>query len=111
MTEFWIEKSCGFSIDNAEITDALNAVDEITKMYEKDTSFWIGHIEEEYVLRFHKDLSLRYIYGANQDQELMILFEDWSSAEHFVRMYFSKDFLGIKEAMKRILSNKTTKLT
>lgn len=111
MTEFWIEKGWGVSIDNAEIADAVNAVEEIKKRYDENGVFWIGHIQEEYVLKIYKDLSLLYIYGENQDKELLILLEDWSLAEHFIGMYFSKDFLGIKEEIKRITLNKTTKLT
>lgn len=110
MNEFWIEKSWGVSIDSAEITDALKAVDEIVQMYEKNGAFWIGHIEEDYVLKIQKDMSILYIYGKNQDKELIVALEEWSQTEQFIKMYFSKDFLGIKEQIKMFALNRNTKL-
>ncbi|WP_294961898.1 hypothetical protein [uncultured Flavobacterium sp.] len=111
MTEFWIEKGWGVSIDNAEIADAVNAVEEIRKRYDENSVFWIGHIQEEYVLKIHKDMSMLYIYGENQDKELVVVLEEWSQAEHFIKMYFSKDFLGIKEQIKLFALNKKINLT
>ena len=111
MTEFWIEKGWGVSIDNAEIADAVNTVEEIKKRYDEDGVFWIGHIQEEYILKIHKDMSILYIYGKNQDKELLYVLKELSQAEHFIKMYFSKYFLGIKEQIILFALNKKINLT
>lgn len=92
VTEFWIEKGWGVSIDNATIMDANVAIAETLEMHDEHGSFWIGHIDEEYVLEIHKNLDLFFIYGENQDKQLKVELRNWEQARYFIQMYFAKEF-------------------
>lgn len=99
-TEFWVEKGWGDSVENATIADINVAIEETIKMDEEHGAFWVGHIEEEYVLEVHKNLDLLFIYGANQDKQLKAELNNWEEVKYFIRMYFSKDFLVLKEEIE-----------
>lgn len=96
ITEFWIEKGWGGSIDNATITDVNIAIEEINIIVQEYGSFWIGHIDEEYVLEIHKNLDVFFIYGKNQNKRLKSEFNNWEEIRYCIEMYFAKDFLLLK---------------
>jgi hypothetical protein len=93
ITEFWIEQGWGVSIDNATMEDISITIEEIKIMDLEHGSFWIGHVEEEYVLEIHKNLEVFFIYGENQDKSLKAEFANWDEALYYIKMYFAKDFL------------------
>lgn len=93
ITEFWIEKGWGVSIDNATIADSSITIEEIKIMDQEHGSFWIGHIEEEYVLEIHKNLDVFFIYGENQNKNLKATLNNWEEARYYIELYFAKDFL------------------
>ena len=99
-TEFWIQKGWGESVDNATIEDTNVAIEEIIKIGKEYGTFWVGHNDKEYVLEIHKDLDLFLIYGENQDEKIQTKFVNWDECRHFLEMYFSKDFLGLKDEIK-----------
>lgn len=96
ITEFWIEKATGDSIDNVTIRDAKIAIEEIKTADTEHGAFWIGHIDEQYVLEIHKNLDVFLIYGENQDKRLKSEFNNWEQVENCLEMYFTKDFLLLK---------------
>lgn len=57
-TESWIEKGWGKSIDNTTIEDVKFAIEEIIRIDEEYGVFWVGHTDQEYVLKIHKNLDL-----------------------------------------------------
>lgn len=99
-TEFWIEKGCGESVDNATIEDTNVAIEEIIKIGKEYSTFWVGHTDKEYVLEIHNDLNLFFIYGENQNKKIQSKFVNWDECRYLLEMYFSKDFLGLKEQIK-----------
>ena len=99
-TEFWIEKGWGESVDNAIIEDANVAIEEIIKIAKEQGSFWVGHNDKEYVLEIHNDLNLFFIYGENQNKKIQSKFVNWDECRYLLGMYFSKDFLGLKDEIK-----------
>ena len=107
VTEFWIEKGCGVSIDNATITDINVAIEElITIDDDEHNSFWIGHTDQEYVLKIHKNLDLVFIYGENQDKQSKTKLPNWDQARYFIQIYFSKDFLLLKNEIESLSFSK-----
>ncbi|MFW0739860.1 hypothetical protein [Flavobacterium sp. T12S277] len=99
-TEFWIEKSWNDSIDNATIQDINIAIEQTIKKDGEHSAFWIGHTEEEYVLKIHKNLDLFFIYGENQNKQLTIKTDNWEETRYFIQKYFTKDFLGLKNEIE-----------
>ena len=97
MTDFWIEKTWGESIDSALIFDAYRGIEEIMSLDDEDSSLWIGHVDEEYVLKIHKDLQLSFIYGKKQDKQLKITAKDRDKVQLLIKKYFDKDFNSIKK--------------
>lgn len=102
-TEFWIEKATGESIDNATISDFNLALEEIKTADTEHGSFWIGHIEEQYVLEIHKNLCVFFIYGENQYKRLKSEFNNWQDIKDCLELYFAKDFLLLKNKMELVL--------
>lgn len=101
-TEFWIEKPLGSSIDNASLSDAYNAIAEIIDFKYEYASFWIGHVDEEFVLEIHKNLELYFIFGDNQDQKIKIAAENWNVIKLYIKIFFDKDFSAIKNEAERL---------
>ncbi|TPG34839.1 hypothetical protein [Flavobacterium pectinovorum] len=106
VTEFWIEKAWGESINNALITDAYNALIELINVDDEHGFIWIGHVDEEYVLEIQKDLQLFLIFGENQDKRLKMSILDWDKVVLLIRSYFDKDFGVLKnEFTMNLLDN------
>lgn len=99
-TEFWIEKGWGESVDNATIEDTNVAIEEIIKIGKEHSTFRVGHTDKEYVLEIHNDLNLFFIYGENQNKKIQSKFVNWDECRYLLEIYFSKDFLGLKEQIK-----------
>ncbi|UPZ17853.1 hypothetical protein [Flavobacterium humidisoli] len=97
MSEFWIEKACGESIDNALIAHAYAAIDQIKDINSLHGTFWIGHVEEDYVLVIHRSMRLFFIYGENRDKQLMMYVKDWAAVKLLIKNYFAKDFSILKK--------------
>lgn len=107
ITEFWIEKGWGESVDNATIEDSNVAIEEIIKIDKEHGAFWVGHTDIEYVLEIHKDLNLFFIYGENQDKKIQLKFVNWDECRHLLEMYFSMHFSAIKnEIQLKAFSNR-----
>ncbi|WP_343617229.1 hypothetical protein [Flavobacterium sp.] len=63
-SQFWIEKRCG-SIENVTIEDVDAANQEAIFSDDVKSSFWIGHNDQEFVLRISSSLDFAFIYGKN----------------------------------------------
>lgn len=57
-TNIWIEKGWGDSVENATFDDIKSAIEETIRMDEEHGAFWVGHMENEFVLEVHKNLDL-----------------------------------------------------
>ena len=105
ITEFWIEKGWGKSIDNATIEDVTFAIEEIISIDEQYGIFWVGHTEKQYVLKIYKNLDLFFIYGKNQDKQMKIKLDNWDEFTHLLKRYYAKDFVGLKKEIKLMFLN------
>lgn len=103
ITEFWIEKARGDSIDNATIADVNIAIEELKLIVKDYRSFWIGHNDEEYVLEIYENLDVFFIYGEYQDKSLKVKFNNWEEVSICIEMYFTKDFLLLKNRIELFL--------
>jgi hypothetical protein len=95
-TPFWIEKGWGDSVENATIGDIEIAVAETMKMDEEHGAFWVGHLENEFILEVHKNFDLFFVYGENQDEQLKTKLDNWENIKHFFKLYFDSEFEKLK---------------
>ncbi len=56
-TNIWIEKGWSDSVENATFDDIITAIEETIRMDEEHGAFWVGHMENDYVLEVHKILT------------------------------------------------------
>jgi len=108
--EFWIEKTWSESINDALIIDANNAIIELINTHDPSASFWIGHVDEAYVLGIQKDLKLFLIYGENLDKRLKMSVADWEKVDLLVKIFFDKDFSLLKNKFTMDLLNSIRKI-
>ncbi|MEX6690175.1 hypothetical protein QTN47_21880 [Danxiaibacter flavus] len=99
-TDFWIEKGWGDSIENATFEDVKTAIKETIQMDEEHGAFWVGHLENEYILEVDKDLDLFFVYGQAQEEQLKIKLPSWQDAEHFFKLYFDEEFERLKSEIE-----------
>jgi len=41
-------------------------------MNEEHGAFWVGHMENEFVLEVHKNCDLFFVYGENNDKQIQL---------------------------------------
>lgn len=99
-TDFWIEKGWGDSVENATFEDVKTAINETIQMGEEHGAFWVGHLENEYILEVHKDLELFFVFGQNQEDQLKSKFDNWKDVEHFFKLYLDLEFERLKNEIK-----------
>lgn len=95
-TNIWIEKGWGDSFENVTFDDIKTAIEETKNMVEEHGAFWVGHMENEFILEIHKNLELFFVYGENQDEQIQTKLENWEDAKHFFKLYFDNEFEKIK---------------
>jgi len=95
-TNIWIEKGWGDSVENATFDDIKIAIAETIKMDEEHGAFWVGHLENEFVLESHKNLDLFFVYGENQDEQLQTKLDNWKDVEYFFQLYYDGKFQQLK---------------
>lgn len=95
-TNIWIEKGWGDSVENATFDDIKSAIEETIRMDEEHGAFWVGHMENEFVLEVHKNLDLFFVYGENQDEQIQTKLDNWEDVKHFFKLYFDKEFEKLK---------------
>lgn len=100
ITEFWIEKGWGDSVDNATFDDISVAIEEIIKMEEEHGAFWVGHLSKEYVLEVHKDLNVFFVYGENQDEQIQVRVANLEEAKHFYQLFFTNEFEQLRSEIE-----------
>ena len=99
-TSIWIEKGWGDSVENATFDDIKTAIEETIKMDEEHGAFWVGHMENEFVLEVHKNLDLFFVYGENQDEQIQTKIDNWEDVKHFFKMYFDSQFEKLKKEIE-----------
>lgn len=99
-TNIWIEKGWGDSVENATFDDIKTAIEETKKMDEEHGAFWVGHMENEFVLEVHKNCDLFFVYGENQDEQIQTKLDNWEDVKHFFKMYFDSEFEKLKKAIE-----------
>ena len=99
-TNIWIEKGWGDSVENATFDDIQSAIEETIQMDEEHGAFWVGHMENEFVLEVHKNLDLFFVYGENQDEQIQTKLDNWEDVKHFFKLYFDNEFEKLKTEIK-----------
>jgi len=99
-TNVWMEKGWGDSFENATFDDIKIAIEETIKMDEEHGAFWVGHIENEFVLEVHKNFDLFFVCGENQDEQIQTKLDNWEDVKHFFKMYFNGQFEKLKKEIE-----------
>ena len=99
-TNIWIEKGWGDSVENATFEDLKTTIEETIKIDEEHGAFWVGHMENEFVLEVHKNFDLFFVYGENQDEQIQIKLENWEDVKHLFKMYFDSQFEKLKKEIE-----------
>lgn len=99
-TEFWIEKGWGNQLITRQLKMLNLLLKKIIRIDEEYGIFWVGHTDKEYVLKIHKNLDLFFIYGKNQDKQMQIKLGNWDEFTHLFKIYYAKDFVGVKKRNK-----------
>lgn len=71
-TNIWIEKGWGDSVENATFDDIIIVIEETIRIDEEHGAFWVGHMENEFVLEVHKNLDLFLVYGENKTSKFKL---------------------------------------
>ena len=95
-TNIWIEKGWGESVENATFDDIIIVIEETIRTDEEHGAFWVGHMENEFVLEVHKNLDLIFVYGENQDEQIQTKLDNWEDVKHFFKLYFDNEFEKLK---------------
>ena len=95
-TNIWIEKGWGDSVENATFDDIISAIEETIRIDEEHGAFWVGHMENEFVLEVHKNLDLLFVYGENQDEQIQTKLDNWEDVKYFFKLYFDNEFEKLK---------------
>jgi hypothetical protein len=101
-TKIWIEKVWGDIVEDATFDDIKVAVEEIIQMDEEHGAFWVGHMENEFVIEIHKNLDLFLIYGENQNDQIQTKLDNWEDVKHFFKLYFDNEFEKLKTEIQLI---------
>lgn len=99
-TNIWIEKDWGDSVENAIFDDIKTAIAETVQMDEEHGAFWVGHMENEFVLEVHKNFDLFFVYGENQDEQIQTKLDNWDDVQHFFQLYFDSEFERLKNEIE-----------
>lgn len=100
-TNIWIEKGWGESVDNATFDDIKTAIEETIRMDDEHGAFWVGNMENEFVLEIHKSFDLLFVYGENQEKQIRTKLENWEDAKHFFKLYFNSEFEKLKTEIEK----------
>jgi len=100
ITNIYIEKGWGDTVENATINDIKIAIEETIRMDEEHGAFWAGHKENEFVLEVHKNFDLFFVYGENQHEQIQIKLDNWANVEHFFQLYFDSKFEQLKNEIQ-----------
>ena len=95
-TNIWIEKGWGDSNVNATFEDIKTAIDETIAKDDEHGAFWVGHMENEFVLEINKNFDLFFVYGENQDEQIQTKLDNWEEVKHFFKLYFDNEFEKLK---------------
>ncbi len=99
-SNIWIEKGWGEVVDYATFKDIDTAIEEIINQDEEHGAFWIGNLENEYVLEVHKNLDLFFVYGENQNEQLQINLNNWEDVKKIFEFYFENEFEKLKNELE-----------
>ena len=99
-TNFWMETGWGNSFKNATFDDIKIAIEETIKMDEEHGAFWVGHMENEFVLEVHKNFDLFFVCGENQDEQIQTKLDNWEDVKYFFKMYFNGQFEKLKKEIE-----------
>ncbi len=102
-TELWIEKGWGDSVDQATFKDILVAINETIEMDDEHGAFWVGNMENEYVLEVSKNLDLHFIFGEEPGEVIKTRLSNWEEVKAYYVLYLNNDYTGIKNKINERL--------
>jgi hypothetical protein len=103
MSENYLQKAWGDSIDNVNIDDIKTAIHETLKMDDEHGAFWISiSINDENVLEMNKNLE---IIGIFEDESELHYKRKFKNIEEIISLYdafLAEDFVSVKSSLKNI---------
>jgi len=99
MIENYIQYAVGYQKDNINILDIKKAINDLSKMDDEHSSFWVGVIsDKEYVLEVDKEKHM-FIH-LEEESETKYTAVSWVQVEKLFEHLLSLEF----EAIKKIVS-------
>jgi hypothetical protein len=95
-TNIWLEKGWGDYIENATLNDISIAIGEITRMDDEHAAFWVGNLDNGFVLEAHKTLDVFFVYGENDDEQIQAKLKNWEDAIRLFKLYFDHKYNSLK---------------
>ncbi len=99
-TNFYIEKAWGDSVDNATMDDIKIAIQETVKMDDEHGAFWVGNMDNEFVMEIHKDLKLFFTTNDNLEDQLSTNITSWTEAERFYKLFLDNEYEKIETELR-----------
>lgn len=99
-TNFWIEKAWGDSVDNATMADIKTAIQETIKMDDEHGAFWVGNMDNEFVMEIHKDLKLFFVTNSNPEDQLSTRLTSWTEVERFYKLFLDNEYKQIETELR-----------
>lgn len=101
MSENYLQKAWGDSIDNITINDIKDAIKETLAMDDEHGAFWVSIIiNEENVLEMNKNLEVVGIFEDNNDSHYKRKFKNIDEIISIYELFLAEDFDQVKSILK-----------
>ena len=108
ITETYLQKAWGDTIDNVTIDDIKVAISETIEMDDEHSAFWVAIIEdEESILETHKDLIVIGSFPTKQEEEIKAKFNSWNEIEVLYHQFLATEYDSV---IKTLLANQTNSI-
>ncbi|KPH11889.1 hypothetical protein [Chryseobacterium sp. ERMR1:04] len=101
MSENYLQKAWGDSIDNVNINDIKEAINEALKMDDEHGVFWVSIIiHDENVLEMSKNLDVTGIFEDNNGLNYKRKFKNIKEIISLYEVFLTEDFASVKSILK-----------
>ncbi|KIC61871.1 hypothetical protein [Chryseobacterium taiwanense] len=101
MSENYLQKAWGDSIDNITINDIKDAINETLAMDDEHGAFWVSIIiNDENVLEMNKNLEIVGIFEDNNDIHYKRKFKNIDEIISIYESFLAEDFDQVKSILK-----------
>ena len=101
MSESYLQKAWGDSVENVTIKEVIIAINELSKIDDEHGAFWVGiFLDIEYVLETSKDLTVIGVFSENSDEQIKVKFNNRDDIEELYIEFLKCDFEKVKTILK-----------